>query len=77
MEERKEGVMSQTSMIYQHLKTGKSLTALQALKLYGCLRCASRINEIRNDSNFIRSGKKIVTIMIEYGNKRVGQYRMI
>lgn len=38
---------TQTKAIYQHLKAGNRLTPLRALKLFGCLRLAARIHDIR------------------------------
>jgi len=37
---------SQTKEILKHLKKGKTITALEALKLFGCLRLAARIVDI-------------------------------
>jgi hypothetical protein len=46
---RKGERVTQTNLIYDHLKQGNKLTALNALKLFGCSRLASRINELRNE----------------------------
>jgi hypothetical protein len=56
--------MSQTEQILKHLKKGKKLNPLQALKLYGCFRLASRISELRKDGHLIdtiptKKGKKV------------------
>lgn len=40
---------SQKKMILAYLKTGKSLTQMEALHRFGCFRLASRINDLRND----------------------------
>ena len=36
---------NQTKMIKAHLDKGHSITAFEALKLYGCLRLASRMHD--------------------------------
>lgn len=60
--------MSQTKRIEKHLKSGKHLTALGALSLYGCLRLSGRILELRE------SGMDIKTKMITVNKKRIAQY---
>jgi hypothetical protein len=41
--------MSQSQKILEHLKSGWVLTPLLALKSFGCLRLAARINDLRNE----------------------------
>jgi hypothetical protein len=45
--------MSQSEAILAHLQAGKSITALQALKLFGANRLASRIYEIRRSGHAV------------------------
>ncbi len=59
---------SQKSRIQAYLSQGKSLTPLQALKLFGTLRLGARILELRAD------GLKVVSRMIRVGDKRVARY---
>lgn len=40
--------MSQLERIKSHLSSGQSITALEALGVYGCYRLAARINELRD-----------------------------
>lgn len=40
--------MSQCNMIAAWLEQGYSITSLEALKMFGCMRLASRINDLRN-----------------------------
>lgn len=62
---------SQKKQILAYLKTGKSLTQLEALYKFGCFRLASRINDIRND------GWGVLTEKIKLDNgKIVGCYRL-
>jgi hypothetical protein len=39
--------MTQTQQILNHLQEGKSITPLEALQLYGCLRLGARIYNIK------------------------------
>ncbi len=39
--------MTQNQQILSHLQTGKDITPLQALGLYGVYRLAARINDLR------------------------------
>jgi hypothetical protein len=39
--------MTQTDMIRAHLEAGNAITALSALKHYGCLRLSGRIYDIK------------------------------
>ncbi len=47
--------MSQTDDIRYHLEHYGPLTALSAVKLYGCLRLAARILELKNEGMNISS----------------------
>lgn len=40
---------SQTLQIYLHLQKGKTLTALEALELFGCFRLSARILNVEKD----------------------------
>lgn len=61
---------SQSKQIRSYLSKGKSLTSLDALKLFGCLRLSGRILELRKDMN-------IKTTMIEVNGKRVAKYSIV
>jgi len=61
--------MTQESEIFDHLKRNGTITPLQALNHYGCLRLAARISDLR------RKGHRIETDMIERGGKRFAMYR--
>ena len=64
-------IESQEKQIRDYLLTGKSLTSLQALNLFGCLRLSARIYDL------IDYGVPIESEMIEVNGKRVAQYKMI
>ena len=57
---------SQNQMILEHMKTKGAITQGDAAELYGCMRLASRINDLR------RKGTPILTIMTE-GRNRYGK----
>jgi hypothetical protein len=38
---------TQCNMIAEYLKSGKSITALEALRKFGCMRLASRIHDLK------------------------------
>ena len=62
---------SQKSQILAYLRTGKSLTQMEALHMFGCFRLASRINDLRNDGWGIKSE----SIKLDNG-KIVSSYRL-
>lgn len=62
---------TQYKRIAAHLKGGNTITALEALSLFGCFRLASRIHDLRV------AGYPIVVERIKTSNgKTVAQYRM-
>lgn len=67
--------MTQNEMIINHLREHGSITQLEALKEYGCMRLASRISDLR------KTGIKIIrlteTSRNRYGQKiRYARYKM-
>ena len=63
--------MSQNLEILEHLKTGAVLTPLEALKMFGSLRLAGRIHDLKQE------GWPIHCDRISVGNgKRVGHYTL-
>lgn len=61
---------SQNKQIKAHLEGGKSLTSLEALNLYGCLRLSGRIYDLGQD------GLKINSEMVTRNGKRVAEYSL-
>ena len=62
---------SQNSLISEHLESGKPITPIEALELYGSFRLSGRIFELR------RLGMSIKQRMIETSTgKHVAQYYM-
>lgn len=63
---------TQTEKILSHLKSGRSITPLDALRDFGCFRLGGRIFDIR------KLGYEVKTKMIDVGNgKHVAEYRMV
>lgn len=64
--------MTQNEMILGHMLEGKSITALDALNLYGCMRLGARVYDLKRD------GYPIESRMITVGpnDKRVSVYWM-
>lgn len=63
---------SQSKRILAYLRSGKRLTSLEALNLFGCMRLASRISDLRKDHDEIKcamvttaTGKKVAQYYIE------------
>jgi hypothetical protein len=61
---------SQREAIAKHLRQGKSLTALQALAKFQCLRLSGRIYDLRAE------GMNIQRTMVKIGAKRVARYSL-
>lgn len=62
--------MSQSDDILAYLKTGASLTPLEALSRFGCLRLAPRCLELRE------AGYRIETTIRRNGRKYYAEYRL-
>lgn len=61
---------SQTENILDYLLTGKSLTPLDALRLFQCFRLSARILEIKE------LGYQVETIIESNGKKKFASYRL-
>ena len=62
--------MSQTNEIMFHLRNYGSITPLEALDLYGCMRLAARVNDLR------KRGHEIRTDTVERDGKRWAKYSL-
>ena len=58
----------QNAKILEHLNSGRSITAIEALQLYGCFRLAARIHDLKKagvpikcDERETDSGKRIAS----------------
>ena len=62
---------SQNRLLLAHLRTGASITGIEALSLYGCFRLPSRICDLR------KAGHNIVSRFITTpSGKRVKEYKL-
>lgn len=61
----------QIDMIRKHLEDGKSITPMQALELYGCMRLGARIADIR-----MRFGLRIKSELKYDNGKRYAEYTL-
>ena len=68
---------TQKKQILDYLKTGKSITKLEALKMFGCWNSGDVIYKLRNE--FKRNNEKfsIEMTMITNGKKRFASYKLI
>ena len=62
---------SQCSRIKEYLEAGNKLTALEALKLFGCMRLPSRIHDLNKRGMNIKKEMIVVST-----GKRVAQYSL-
>jgi hypothetical protein len=62
---------NQSQMILDHLRLGNGITALDSLRLYGVLRLAARIEDLRKE------GHTILTQMVRVGDKDVARYLLV
>lgn len=66
-----QSTASQNNRIAEHLHKGLTITSLEALKLFGCMRLASRIHDLR-----VR-GENIIVERVNLPNgKSVAQYKL-
>ena len=66
-----ESAATQCNRILAHLKKGLTITSLEALQMFGCMRLASRIHDLR-----VR-GENIVVEKVKLANgKSVAQYHL-
>lgn len=63
---------SQESAILKWLQSGKTITSLESLMLFGCLRLSGRVYDLRKQGHKIE--REMITV--ESG-KHVAQYRLV
>lgn len=64
---------SQTDQILTHLQSGGSITPLEALERFGCLRLGARILDLRNAGHCISSE----LVNNQYTGKRYARYTLV
>ena len=64
-------VMSHCNAILSHLKSGRPITALDALRMYGCMRLAARVYDLRDSGHdviartrHLKNGKKVAEYVL-------------
>ena len=62
--------MSQEQEILNYLKTGQTLSPLEALNRFGCMRLASRVYDLRNQ------GHRIEATRVGNGRKAWHEYNL-
>lgn len=62
--------MTQNSEVLNHLKRHKSITPLDALRLYNCFRLGARIYEIRRKGN-------VINMTLAKGRKHYAVYTLL
>ena len=71
--ENEKSSQSQNSKIAEYLKQGNSITPLDALNLFGCMRLGARIADLKDRYNM-----HIITNMVTTSNgKRVASYKLV
>ena len=63
--------MAQNQKVLAHLKTGRNITAVSAMALYGVFRLAARIKELKDLGNIIKS-----IPCTDINGKRYAMYRL-
>ena len=63
-------VESQSAKVLSRLQKGHSITPIQAIRWWGCMRLARVINDLRN------AGHEIETELVGKGQGKYARYRM-
>lgn len=63
---------TQAAQIIKHLKKGKKITSLEALKMFGCSRLGARVLELKEIGHDIQG--KMINVKTVHGIKSVKQY---
>lgn len=71
-----EQTQSQKLLIREHLQKGGSLTALEALREFGCFRLASRISDLRSDGMSITKTMEESISSVTGKTVRIARYKL-
>ena len=63
--------MTQSEAILKDLKSGNTITSLEALQRYGCLRLAAVIHSLRKE------GFDVGTEMVDVNGKTIAKYSLL
>ena len=61
---------SQNKQILNHLESGKSITPIDALNLFGCFRLGARIHDLKSEGHDIKAEIKSIN------GKRFAEYSL-
>ena len=64
-------IESQSYQIREYLLQGNTITAMDALRLFGCFRLSGRIYDLRKE------GINISTTIVKINGKRVAEYSIV
>jgi hypothetical protein len=64
--------MTQEERVLRHLESGQTITALESLPLFNCLRLAAVVHRLRQEGHSIET--EMVTTR---SGKRIARYRML
>ena len=64
-------IESQSYQIREYLLQGNTITAMDALRLFGCFRLSGRIYDLRKE------GLNISTTIVKINGKRVAEYSIV
>jgi hypothetical protein len=69
---------SQNKRIRKYLETGRSLTGMEALYLFGCWRLPARVDDLKKQGVKFEPTEmiKITSPSVFHGEKRVGKYKL-
>jgi hypothetical protein len=68
--------MTQRQRIHEHLKSGKSITVLQSIRLFGCSSLPQRVAELRKEPFYYLIETHWVTIKRGKTHKTYAEYKM-
>ena len=70
-------IQTQNAQILDHLMSQKNITAVEALRLFGCFRLAARIHDLKQDGHVINgtmidlpNGKRVKRYWLEQKSKK-------
>ena len=64
-------ITTQRDLVQRHLESGRSITPLEALRLYGCFRLSACVYALKRER-----GLNIETTMISEDGKRFAEYSL-
>ena len=65
---------TQNDKILEYMKKHGSITSLEAVRNFGCLRLAARISDLRKMGNVI--DRELITVHTRDGKTRVAEYSL-